>query len=420
MPSTSKPGIKILQRQPMIQNDIDIQKTGDGQTIVLKNLKQDRYGSLQLIPWWNQESLRNATIMVVGAGALGNEVLKNLALMGVGRLFIVDIDLVEPGNLSRGILFRYEDSGRSKAETAASAIRSINPDVMVQAFHGNVVTDLGLGVFRCMDVIIGCLDNREARLAVNRFAYRLNKPWVDGAIQEMFGIARVFLPGQGACYECTLTAEDWESINLRYSCSLLNQNKLLEGRVPTTPTIASIIAAIQTQESMKLLHGMPVQPGKGIIFNGLNNFSYQVEYPVRDDCLGHDPGYESVIPLQEARAADTTLANLLALARERLGPDACLELDFELVTEFYCPSCEKSQAILQPLRHLDYEDAQCPQCHQSRQPLTTHAIYGTETYLDRTLLSIGIPPLHILSARNGTRTMCFELSGDEVTFYHWI
>ncbi len=58
-----------------------------------------------------------------------------------------------------------------------------------------------------MDVVIGCLDNREARLAVNRFCYWVNKPWVDGAIQELLGLVRVFVPGQGACYECTLTEQ---------------------------------------------------------------------------------------------------------------------------------------------------------------------------------------------------------------------
>ena len=87
-------------------------------------------------------------------------------------------------------------------------------------------------------VIVGCLDNREARLSINRFAYAVNKPWVDGAIQELMGIVRVFWPWQGACYECTLTDQDYQIINLRYSCPLLARQDMLQGKVPTTPTSA--------------------------------------------------------------------------------------------------------------------------------------------------------------------------------------
>ena len=75
----------------------------------------DRYGRLRLIPWWRQEKLAAARVLVVGAGALGNEVVKNLALLGVGTILIIDRDVVEPSNLSRSVLFRLADGGRPKA-----------------------------------------------------------------------------------------------------------------------------------------------------------------------------------------------------------------------------------------------------------------------------------------------------------------
>jgi molybdopterin/thiamine biosynthesis adenylyltransferase/DNA-binding transcriptional regulator YhcF (GntR family) len=166
--------------------------------IIIPNLKKDRLGTFQFISWWEREKVENAKIMVVGAGALGNEVIKNLVLMGIGNIFIVDFDEIELANLSRSVLFRESDTGRKKAEVAAARAKEINPHIHVQYFHGDVTAALGLGIFRRMDVIIGCLDNREARLAVNRFAYWINKPWVDGAIQEFLGLARVFVPGDGA------------------------------------------------------------------------------------------------------------------------------------------------------------------------------------------------------------------------------
>jgi molybdopterin-synthase adenylyltransferase len=132
----------------------------------------DRYARLRLIPWWDQPRLLRARILVVGAGALGNEVLKNLALVGVGRIYVIDFDRVEAANLTRSVLFRARDRGRPKAEVAAEAVRDLNPDVRVTACCGNVLTDVGLGMFRDADVVIGCLDNREARLWVNRCCWK--------------------------------------------------------------------------------------------------------------------------------------------------------------------------------------------------------------------------------------------------------
>src|SRR5712691_10304248 len=102
----------------------------------------DRYGRLRLIPWWRQEKLAAAKVLVVGAGALGNEVLKNLALLGVGHVYIIDYDTIESSNLTRSVLYRASDAGKSKAERAAAAVKSINPDVKVHAVNGNVIADL--------------------------------------------------------------------------------------------------------------------------------------------------------------------------------------------------------------------------------------------------------------------------------------
>lgn len=396
------------------------QRDSGEEVVIVPDTVGDRYAGFHFISWWEQQRLRDAVVMVVGAGALGNEVLKNLAMMGIGRLFIADFDVVEPGNLSRSILFRATDSGRSKAETAAAAIRELNPDVKLHAFNGDINTELGLGVCRRMDVIVGCLDNREARLALNSYAYRLNMPWVDGAIQEMLGVARVFWPGEGACYECTLTPSDWEEVQRRYSCTLLNRNKLLEGKVPTTPTIASIIAAVQTQEALKILHDMAVQPGAGFVFNGLTNLAYTVRYPPLANCLGHnDVAYEMIVECPQASAAKTIVAEMLDLARQHLGPQAIIELDYELVTHFRCPHCDQEAAVFKPLRRLDGRQAQCPQCGQPRQAITTHAINGREPYLEHTLAEIGIPPLHIITARQGTTYAYFELTGDAESYFYW-
>ena len=384
----------------------------------IPNLRKDRLGTFEFISWWEREKVQDAKVMVIGAGALGNEVIKNLALMGVGNLFIVDFDKIEAANLSRSVLFRETDNNRSKAEVAAARAKSVNPQVHVQYLNGDVTTQLGLGIFRRMDAVIGCLDNREARLAVNRFCYWMNKPWVDGAIQELLGLVRVFVPGQGACYECTLTEQALRDLSMRYSCPLLARQNILLGKVPTTPTIASIIGAMQSQEALKLIHSLPVEPGKVTHFNGMVNEMHTTAYTARDDCESHWT-YGEITELP-ARAERTTLADLLRIARADLGPDAIIELDQELIVSLECPNCHTIEETLKPLSEVSFEAGHCPTCGILRESTLTHAITGEEKFLYRTLASVGVPALHILRAHNGVQYRFYELTGDlpEALHFH--
>jgi molybdopterin/thiamine biosynthesis adenylyltransferase/DNA-binding transcriptional regulator YhcF (GntR family) len=376
----------------------------------IPNLKKDRLGTFEFISWWEREKVEQAKVLVIGAGALGNEVIKNLALMGVGYIFIVDFDNIEAANLSRSVLFRETDNQRSKAEVVAARAKSINPQIHVQYLNADVTTGLGLGIIRRMDAIIGCLDNREARLAVNRFCYWMDKPWVDGAIQELLGLVRVFKPGEGACYECTLTEQALRDLSLRYSCQLLARQNVLLGKVPTTPTIASIIGGMQSQEALKLIHDMPVEPGKVVHFNGLTNDLHITAYNPREECESHWT-YGEITELP-ARAERATLDDLLRIARADLGPDAVIELDQELVTSLVCPTCQTAEEVLRSVSEITFEAGHCPDCGELREAQFTHMITGEENFLHRTLANVGVPPLHILRAHNGYDYRFYELSGD--------
>lgn len=378
--------------------------------IHIPNLQKDRLGTFEFISWWEREKVQNAKVLVVGAGALGNEVIKNLTLMGVGYIFIIDFDKIEAANLSRSVLFRESDNNRSKAEIVAARAKSINPSVHIQYLNTDVTTGLGLGIIRRMDAIIGCLDNREARLAVNRFCYWMNKPWVDGAIQELLGLMRVFKPGEGACYECTLTEAALRDLSLRYSCQLLARQNVLLGKVPTTPTIASIIGGMQSQEALKIIHDMPIEPGKVTHFNGLTNVMHTTAYVPREECESHWT-YGDVTELP-ARAERTTLQDLLRIARADLGEHAVIELDQELVTTLECPTCHTIEQVMKPMSEITFEAGHCPTCGILRDAQFTHVITGEENFLHRTLSSVGVPPLHILRAQNGLEYRFYELTGD--------
>ena len=104
--------------------------------------EEDRFQRFSLIGWWDQKRIRNAKVLVIGAGALGNEIVKNLSLLGIGNMLIADLDNIENSNLSRSILYREKNNGSSKAEVAAHSAKDIFPDLKVNAFHGNIIYDL--------------------------------------------------------------------------------------------------------------------------------------------------------------------------------------------------------------------------------------------------------------------------------------
>jgi adenylyltransferase/sulfurtransferase len=264
----------------------------------LENINESKYSRLELISWWDQSVLKKSKVLVVGCGALGNEIIKNLAMLGVGNIFVIDMDNVERSNLTRSVLFRMEDEGKPKAEVAAKRAMEINPDVNIKYFVGNIF-NLGLGIFKEMDVIICGLDNREARLFVNQSCYKVDKPWIDGAIEVLSGVARMFIPSTEICYECTMSELDYKLLNKRKSCLMLGIDEIDQGRIPTTPTISSIIAGIQVQEAIKYLHGQKdLLVGKGFVFNGAANDSYIVEYNSNPDCPSHY-SFEKIVKVEK-------------------------------------------------------------------------------------------------------------------------
>lgn len=370
---------------------------------------EERFSRFGLIEWWDQARLARAKVVVIGAGALGNELVKNCALLGIGSVVIVDFDTVEVSNLSRSVLFRTSDAGRPKAEVAAAAARTLYPGQRAVPLHADVVHGVGLGLFRWADVVLGALDNREARLSVNRACYRVGRPFIDGGIDVLSGVVRVFEPPEGPCYECTMGDSDWRALEQRRSCSLLNRELLELGKVPTTPTVASIVAGMQAQEAVKLLHGQPTLSGSGFVFEGKTHTSYLTSYARNPDCLSHDP-LDPIEP-RDRRAAEVTGREALAWARERLGPGARLELARELLRALQCPACGARERCLRPLASVTEGDAIC-RCGARRIPELFHALEGDEDFLDLPLAQLGVPPWDVLCARSGERAVGFELAGD--------
>jgi molybdopterin/thiamine biosynthesis adenylyltransferase len=376
-----------------------------------EEVHEDRFSRFRLIPWWDQTKLRSANILVIGAGALGNEILKNLALLGFERVVVVDLDKIEESNLSRTILYRSQDVGSYKAEVAAKSVKALAPGVKIKPLVANVVQNCGLGLFAWSDIIIAGLDNREARLWINRCAWKMNKPWIDGAIEGINGVVRVFVAGSAPCYECTLGETDWKLLEQRMSCNLLLREANTEGKIATTPTISSVIAGIEVQEAVKLLHGMPTLAGSGFVFEGLNHTSYKVEYTPNPDCMSHFT-YENVVELPQ-KSSELTLEDLRKIgAKDLAATDVVVEFSRDIVHELECPECHTREEIFAPVGSIKYQQGRCPRDGQMRIVKTIHSYSGTKNFASRTLDKLGLPLFDVFSVRSSEAERAYLLAGD--------
>ena len=254
-------------------------------------------GVFTLLSWFKQDKVRNAKVLVVGVGALGNEVIKNLTLFGVGTIFVCDFDRIELSNLTRSVLFREKDAYEHsyKAEVAAKRAMEINPQIKVIPIVGNLFSEVGLGIYKDVDVVIGCLDSRIARYLLNRLCMRVGKTWIDGSIENMTGVVKVYSPGIN-CYECNLSREEFNNIMLRTGCADVVRARTSAGRVATTPISASIVGAMQSQEAMKIIHTSDGEPtpfktlsGKMWRFEGMTNTINMYKYSSwKNNCPAHE------------------------------------------------------------------------------------------------------------------------------------
>lgn len=371
---------------------------------------EGRFARFEAIKWWRQDCLREARVLVIGAGALGNEVLKNLALLGVGNVIIVDMDRIEKSNLCRSVLFRESDEGQYKAYAAAQAAKSLYPDIRVTGLRANILAELGLGYFRWAQVVVGALDNREARVFVNSACAQTQRPWIDGGIDVLNGIVRGFAPPTTACYECTMGQADWDLLAKRRSCALLARQAFAAGGAPTTPTTASIIGAIQAQEVVKRLHGLESLAGRGFMFEGLHHNSYTVEYPISPECPWHGPVV--AIETLPAFGGDTPLQELWDWATAAIGRLDALDFSRELVATLECPTCHTQRTVNRPVELIRPEEVLCVACGAEAVPQFCHSLTGKSPLLAFTPRQIGLPAWDILWARNSQQALGLELAAD--------
>src|SRR5262245_59167149 len=150
-----------------------------------------------------QRKLKSASVLLIGTGGLGSPLGLYLAAAGVGRLGLVDFDVVDESNLQRQIIHGTKDVGRPKIESARERIADVNPNVRVESYETALRSENALDILKGYDIVIDGTDNFQTRYLVNDAAVLLGKPNVYGSIFRFDGQASVFYPGGGGpCYRC--------------------------------------------------------------------------------------------------------------------------------------------------------------------------------------------------------------------------
>ncbi len=160
---------------------------------------------------------------------------------------------------------------------------------------------------------------------------------------------------------------DWKILESRRSCALLSRDEMLDGKVPTTPTTASVIAGVQVQEAVKQLHGLPTMAGQGLAFDGLSGETYRVQYPRKPDCMGHDR-HQRLGAAGPAAWRDMKVGDLLARARKDLGPEAVVGLSRDIIVRLVCPDCGRSDERFASLGKVKESEAACPALRRAAGP----------------------------------------------------
>ena len=244
----------------------------------------ERFARQRLISGWRQEALAEATAVIVGMGALGNEVAKNLALAGIGRFLLCDPDTVDRTNLSRTVLFREADVGRLKVEAAAQALGELAPESTVRVRARPLTAGVGLGELRASSIVLGCLDSRRARLELLGRCALADAPLVDGGTGPWSGEVRVRTAAEQPCYGCTLTPQERAAADLPTAYTDLYPQGDLAASVPLT----AAVGAWMTLTAVRLLFGEPL-PYHGLRVEGLTGSTRPVEFSRTPGCPHHHP-----------------------------------------------------------------------------------------------------------------------------------
>jgi len=230
-----------------------------------------------------QRKLAGASVLVIGCGGLGAPALYYLTAMGIGRLGLCDGDTVSLSNLNRQILFKQDDLGKPKAQTAGKRLRALNPQLETTVYDCFLDADLAASILPAYDIILDCLDNFESRFVLNDACVAARKPFVHAGIGEFFGQLMTVTPGTGPCLRCLFPAGAQRPSGTQRPDEINKKGpKKPFGVVGPTP---GVLGSLQALEALKYLLGLPVSNDGLVVYDGLQMSLEKVAMTPSPDCI---------------------------------------------------------------------------------------------------------------------------------------
>ena len=370
-------------------------------------VNRDRYLRQQDIEGLAADRLQAMRVAVVGAGAVGNEVVKNLALMGVGSVDVHDFDVVEVHNLTRSVFLRESDVGTGKAGAVVARASEIDRNVRLRAVEGDAWKTLPLAGLERLDAVICAVDNFEARIRLAQLCMLARVDLVVAGIDSRYASVEVFphaTAAPHACYECHLPDTVYRKVAERYSCGWLRRAMLDEQKVPTTAITASVAGALAVQAALRV-GGEASTGARRTLCDTRTGASSVVALERDPSCVGC--GSLAPRPRRVAAAGDW----LHALAVHAPGTGAVLLSD-PLIFDYTCTACGTTPHAARYVgRRADLFDDRIMRCADCGQ-LAARVDIRSEAAVEelRQLLGGAAPPAKfLLAALGGPDAICIDL-----------
>ena len=225
---------------------------------------------LEEIGFTGMEKLRDSKICVIGIGGIGNPIVTQLTAMGIGKLKIVDRDVIEISNLHRQHLYTENDIGKVKVEVAVERLKGINPTVEIEAVPVSVSKYTAESIIKGFDVVIDALDSVDARYALNDACIKFGIPFIYAGALGMLGSVCTILPNKSACLRCIFPA-------------------LAEDDMPTCstegvhPSILYLVSGVQVSETIKIITGQQPTLVNKLLYIDLNELSFDKIHVFRQE-----------------------------------------------------------------------------------------------------------------------------------------
>ncbi len=367
----------------------------------------DRYQRHSLIDWFPQDDVKASSFAVIGCGAVGNEVAKNLALLGVGKIDLFDFDTIEIHNLTRSVLFRESDVGLNKAEVACKRIKELDPNIEITAYSGDFWDLLSLEQAKSYDCILCCVDNFEARIKLNQICLITGTNLINTGIDSKFSQIEVFPFKSGkyiACYECNLPNTAYERMQNRYSCGWLKKISFIEKKIPTTIITSSLTGSLAAANALNLIKDNSRHDAKRILIDSFTGNSTVSTVEQSCECPACSTLGDHISIVKGAAKVESNFS------LQSIEVDNITTSDPILVS-YRCVECnpneDDSTIVFQRASEFDSSIAKCKTCETDSVDITIKDSFSTDELIAN-FEGMDIPAKFI-SFDNKDRTIIIEL-----------